>query len=199
MSEQRGKQRSPDQDHEAIRTFHPRARTITDVSLCEFGDGDVTLLDPGKLEYHTLNRAAYNTWMLCDGNRSLEDVAVVQYGEIATESQVALVQLAVLELAQAGLLENDHDSHDNDVTTRRRLMQIAAAALVGGFVAPAVLSVTAPDSASAVSRCGDRPNTAPCDTVSGCTSCCCCGIDPNNPGGSCAEPAVCAQAGKLCV
>lgn len=192
---------SPRFDGELSLKHRPKARPVAEFSVCEIGEGEVILLDIDRLEYHTLNRVAFDIWTLCNGTRNIEAIAATHCGLPQTVAHVALIELAVVELDQAGLIEC-FTVIEPTFGPRRRLLKLAAAAVVGGLALPTVQSVTAPDSASAVTRCGTRSIGDPCaaDDSAACQSCCCCASTPNNPPMSiCKTAAECASLNWYCI
>lgn len=171
-------------------TFKPLARSIETYAICSVGDNEILMLDGDRLEYHTLNSSAFGVWQLCDGNRTLREI---QHGlfEANSEEGIEIVEQAMTMLDEAGLLASSVQSMSLR-RTRRTALKFTAAGLVGSVVLPVVKSITAPDAASAVSRCGDGVTDQPCGETSGCISCCCCGpIGASN--GNCRAADVCVS------
>jgi hypothetical protein len=137
----------------------PAARPLSDFCMERVGD-DVVIYDSEAIQYHTLNPMAYDVWRLCDGRRTVGMIA----GEISVvhaETHREAVALAVEELGEAGLLEEEGERFDARVQ-RRAVLKLAAAGVIGALGLPLVSSVTAPDSASASSACPGCPGAAPC-------------------------------------
>src|SRR5687767_13739097 len=61
-------------------------------------DPTLVLLDPQSGEYYTLQAVGTRVWQLCDGARTLGEVAAVIAGEYDQSPQV--IERDVLELAQ---------------------------------------------------------------------------------------------------
>lgn len=122
----------------------PAARPLGDFCMERVGD-DVVLYDAETLRYHTLNTMAYDIWRLCDGVRSVEQIGFdLQRGEI----QFEVIDAAIAQLGEAGLLQAPEDHFEARVP-RRKLLKMAVAGAVGAAVLPVVKSVTVPDAAAA--------------------------------------------------
>jgi hypothetical protein len=151
----------------------PAARASEHFSAAEVGDGEYVFLDNERLEYHTLNASAFAVWKLCDGVRTSEEISRA-LARTAMPLPVEAIDLAVAELGEAGLLASV--SHGWNVhVTRRRVVKLAAAGVLGVAIIPAVSSITAPTAAAAISPdgvCG--PADVCIDGSGGGNDYCCC-------------------------
>lgn len=151
----------------------PQARQFERVFTESVGSDIVMYVESGKtMQYHTLANGAYAIWRAADGHRDEAAMAEMVFGD-RSEMSIARVETGLVALMDAGLLE----SSEGMTTTRRGMIKLAAAALLGGAGLPTVVSITAPSSASAHShlpptiRNGD---VCPTDGSQVCISHCCC-------------------------
>lgn len=124
-------------------------------------DGEVLVYDDRTGKAHSLNATAAQVFHLCDGTQSLDDLAAA----VATEQRVglndaaAMVDLALEQLSQRGLLTADITRASGDRRmTRRGLIRNLAIAMVA---IPVIVSLAAPAPVAASSLQSDN---------SGCTS-----------------------------
>ncbi len=129
------------------RGFVPRPRRHGIVA--QEVDGETLLYVEETHQASCLNGPAARIWALCDGGRTLE--------AISTEAQMApdVVERAIRELGEAGLLDNVDELPPSFNRSRRRMLVAGLAAL------PVILLVTAPRAAHAGSPC--TPNGAECN------------------------------------
>lgn len=133
---------------------------------------------------HCLNRMADAVWRLCDGRRTLSDIARALKEAPVTPADPGVLRLALRQLRDAGLLvETGGDAELREAPSRRELLVrlgAGAAALL-----PVVASVVAPTPAQAASPvCAGGPT----DSTQ------CKDLDDPNAIGCC-----CADKGKICV
>jgi hypothetical protein len=132
--------------------FKPRARA--DGVVAERVDDGLVVYDEHTWTAHYLSGAAASVWDCSDGQLSRD--------QIAAELQLApeMVERAVAELVQAGLLEERSAEHG--YSRREAAIRLAQA---GGaaFAAPLIYSVAVPASAFAAGSCVGK-------TASGCTA-----------------------------
>lgn len=131
----------------AYTTPVPKAKNDPTRIYSEYLADSVIVLDTDAMHYHSLNRTAADVWTLCDGRRSVRDIAseLQLQGIDAPEEAVAL---AVTELGDAELLQAAPPLGESRVH-RRRVLKLAAAGLIGAGALPLVESITVPDAASA--------------------------------------------------
>lgn len=108
---------------------------------------DLVVLDLRSMHYHTLNAAAAEVWQLCDGRRSVTDIAA-DLQAMGVPTSVDTVALAVAELNEAKLLAASPVVEAPHVG-RRRVLKLAAAGVIGAAALPTIQSITVPQSASA--------------------------------------------------
>lgn len=125
---------------------------------------------------------------LSDGTRSADEIAARVFGDADRVHRDATGQ-ALLDLMEAGLIAENAEARGR-LFSRRAVGKAAAALLLGGVGLPLVKSITAPDAASALTRCGDGGPADPCGPdIGGCQSCCCCFVSPGIV--LCADRAAC--------
>jgi hypothetical protein len=124
-----------------ITSIVPAAR-FKELVTSEIGD-EVLVYDEASHHIHQLNQVSATVWRLCNGRRSVADLAH------ETGMTAELVQVALGKLADAMLLDGDLPA---GVQSRRRFLKKAA--LAGGVALPVLVSVSAPTAVQASSHCG---------------------------------------------
>jgi hypothetical protein len=109
------------------------------------------LYDDEHLTYHTLSDSAFAVWQLCDGRRTLVDIAAA-LARTGTQLPVEAVELAIVELLDAKLLTEDQQQGRFHLD-RREALKVAVAVALGGVVLPFVSSITAPVAAETNTFC----------------------------------------------
>jgi hypothetical protein len=137
----------------SVRAFVPRPRSCGVAS--QEVDGELLLYVEQTHQASCLNASAARIWELCDGDRTVEEIATRAGLDPDT------VAHAVKQLGEAGLLENATCSLVGvDLSRRRMLLGVGLAAI------PIILLVTAPDARAGASACvlaGDNcVSTQPC-------------------------------------
>lgn len=130
-----------------MNEFLPKKR-LHSVRVEEF-QGEVVVYDLDNHRAHCLNGMAATIWNLCDGTRSVSDIAAAIADEPTTPaSSEEIVWTALTELDAAGLLDTPLDAGVPDAPSRRSAMaKIGWAAAI-----PLVLSIAVPEPAYAQSR-----------------------------------------------
>jgi hypothetical protein len=179
-----------------IDPYHPVARLVPRPCVTEQIGNDVVTLDEERLQYHTMHEQVFQVLRASDGTRSVEEIAALVFGA-PHEARVQLTSQALLDLMDAELIVEDRDARAR-FFSRRAFGKAAAALLVGGAGLPLVKSITAPDAASAATRCGSGAYMAACDNYAGndCLSCCCCGLGMT---GLCRPSGECLSLGGQCI
>ncbi len=172
----------------------PRARRFEQV-YTELAGADLVMYVVETERYHTFSNGAYEIWQAADGTRSEEKLAVYVYGDCSEFSRKR-VRVGLEQLAEADLLEDELGSG----FSRRQFAKLGAAAMLAGL--PVVVSITAPDSASADSPLiclAEWENTTDC--VDGescrCKSGCCCPIWTTKA--QCTDRGPCELSGRMCL
>jgi hypothetical protein len=141
-----------------------------------------------------LNRTAAAVWKLCDGRRTVPEIAGELRDELGAAATNDVVWLALAQLSEAGLLVepvNRADAPGEEESrgsgkrlTRREAARRFAQIGLGAALVPAVLSIVAPTPAMA----GSAPNGSECGDASFCASNCCCTV-----GSVCLDIFVCTE------
>ena len=128
--------------------------------------GEAVVYDLDSDTVHRLDQRAYQVWRSCDGSHTAEMIASAMHdeqpGEHSAADCLAVVEAAIYQLLEAGLLlagEQERASAKRG-PTRRDLLAKAGAA--GGLIL--VYSIAAPTPAMAASPdCGAKPEAdSPC-------------------------------------
>jgi hypothetical protein len=168
-------------------TIVPAARPMSDFSLERVAD-EVVLFDAEFTRYHTLNGVAYDVWRLCDGRRTLSEIASnVDRGDAMLDVIAATVE----QLGEGGLLQAP-ETHFESTLRRRAVLKLVAAGAVAAIGLPVVSSITAPDASAA--------NSGSCTSTKECPPgrCCCC--HDNNTNCDCQIAGQCeANQQKFCL
>jgi hypothetical protein len=98
--------------------------------------GEVLVYDQDSNHIHQLNETSAAVWRLCDGRRSVTNIAMA----------ADLVRLALAKLADANLLAGELAT-DVRVTGKSRRAFMKKAAVAGTIAIPVVASVSAPTAA----------------------------------------------------
>jgi len=142
----------------SVRAFVPRPRSRGVAS--QEVDGELLLYVEQTHQASCLNASAARIWELCDGDRTVEEIAR------RARLDPDIVAHAVERLGQAGLLENAAGSLLGvDLSRRRMLVGVGLAAI------PIILLVTAPSARAGTSPCTPTmdtcgPGMPPCCTGS---------------------------------
>jgi hypothetical protein len=99
---------TPDEPLDRAFSATPDSRPVRAAGVKEYPLGnEVLLFAGGRQVVHALNASAWAVWDLCDGSRTVRDIAA-ELGELVgreTGSLVAEVIRAVEDLGKLGLLE----------------------------------------------------------------------------------------------
>ncbi len=156
-----------------IDPYYPVNRFVPTACVTEQVGNDVLTFDEDRLQFHTMHELVFQVLQASDGTRSVDQIAALVFGRADTAQQ-HLTGQALLDLMNAELIAEDPEAKAR-FFSRRAFGKAAAALLLGGVGLPLVKSITAPDAASALTRCGNGQNTEACgEGIGGCLSCCCC-------------------------
>jgi hypothetical protein len=113
---------------------------------------ELVVYDTQSHAMHRLNESAAAVWRLCDGKRTVSDIAVALSGELSTPLDEDAVLLALDELEAASLLEIGDTPGEGPLISRRSALRKLG--VVGGIALglPLVESVIAPTPAMAFGR-----------------------------------------------
>ena len=154
----------------------PKVRT--DDLLIEELDDELVICDLERDQVHALNSPLARIWRLCDGSRSVEEIAVNLDPLTPPSLAEALVYKALDDLASRNLLD-----HDNTVYNRREVIaNLGKLATLSSALVPVVLTLNSPPAHAQMSGCIPLG-------MSGCMAAeDCCGFDS---GISCDEAGIC--------
>lgn len=151
--------------------FHGLVTTAT-------GD-EVLVYDKERHHIHHLNRTSAIVWRLCDGQRSVEEIALLASTEADAEVDVSTIRLALSKLSGAYLLAQPLED-GMSVRSQSRRVFMKRAAVAGAIAVPAIVSMSAPALAAASGLCGSgctcnsNCNTGPCSVCSQLDGMTCC-------------------------
>lgn len=124
---------------------------------------EVLVYDQDRHHIHHLNPTAAAVWNLCNGRRTVSEVA-----QAAGVDEDA-VRLALRKLEDANLLDGPLEAGVRGSTQSRRSFMKKAA--VAGVAVPMIASISAPAASASHSRC--LSSGTPCGSVGACNSSCC--------------------------
>ena len=127
-----------------MNEFHPKKR-LRNVRVEEF-QGEVLVYDLDNHRAHCLNGVAARVWNLCDGTRSVAQIAAAVADDPTAPADEALVWSALTELDAASLLDTPIDIAADEPSRRSAIAKIGWAAAI-----PLVLSIAVPEPAYAQS------------------------------------------------
>ncbi|NOZ56502.1 MAG: hypothetical protein GXO73_06905 [Calditrichaeota bacterium] len=129
--------------------FKPRARQEK-LLVREMDSGESIVYDLETNEAHCLNHTLTMVWARCDGKTAIREIAVAITMELDEAFSEELVQVAVAELDEAGLLEDvPVEAQQAAALSRREAMgRIGKGALIAALV-PLMTTILAPTPAAA--------------------------------------------------
>jgi hypothetical protein len=145
-----------------MKAIKPRARSSRLV-MRDVGD-ELLVYDLERHKAYCLNRVARQVFRHCDGDTTIQDMAVRIGNALGMPVDEQSVRLGLLRLEKAHLLENPLEVTPR-ASRREALLTLGRAAMV---VAPLVTAISVPTSAQAASVC--LPNGLPCVSSSQCCS-----------------------------
>jgi hypothetical protein len=132
-----------------------RARKVEGVQI-EHAADEILALKAGSLEAHALNRSAAAVYQLCDGKTSKSEIAAEIRRRTGLPADAEIVDLALAELVDAGLVVLD-DPAARPAITRRSLIRRLALTSMAAMMLPVVETVLVPP-VEAGSSGGMAPN-----------------------------------------
>jgi len=132
-------------------------------------DGELAVFDPATSRYHSLSSTSAFVFGRCDGAHTVDEIARDLSGELGMEEGRDLVELALAQLAGAGLVRQvpaagaEDSGADTASIARRDAMRRLAAAGVALTLAPMVHSMLAPTPLMAQSTVAKKELEEPCD------------------------------------
>jgi len=148
----------------------PRARR-DDLIVRPLASGETMVYDRETHEVHCLNRTSALVWQRCDGTATPEAIAASVAGELGRPFTTELVEVALAELDEAGLLEEMPPQVREAValTRRQAMSRIGQGALIAALV-PLITTILAPAPAGSC-----KPSGASCTSGFECCSGACIG------------------------
>ncbi len=162
-----------------------------DIVIQELED-EVLVYDLLKNKAFCLNKTSAVIWQLCDGKKSIEEIAYATGKKLNSTVSDEMVGLALEQLNKDELLESNQNSFSylNGLSRREAIRKIGFTSLVA---LPIVSSLVAPSALHAASGCPDpnnninaSPNNCPCNGADDCASTCC---------GTDSGPRICVSVG----
>lgn len=146
---------------------HPRAHK--EGLIIQPMGNELVVYDSSSKQAHNLNATAAKIWKLCDGKRSIAEIAQIAGRELKQPVSEQVVWYALSKLEEFGLLEASMSVPSSlaGISRREFLTKFAIAAAVVPVVK--TIKVPGPAQASSSTRCGD-----PCDSSTVCESPCIC-------------------------
>jgi hypothetical protein len=123
----------------------PVAR-LDHLMMSHVGD-EVLVYDQTTHAIHRLNAITHLVWTLCDGSRTVPGISQEVEAALRAETSEAVVRLALSQLAGAQLLDSALPADMRQPRSSRRVM-LQRMAIAGGVALPALVSVSAPASAT---------------------------------------------------
>ena len=117
---------------------------------------------------HCLNSTAAEVWRLCDGKRTVTEIAEAIAKESKSPIDEELVWLTLARLRKSGLLMPQKKQEEILVSRRRMVRRIGTAALA----LPAITSLLVPTPAEAASPCRHNLALCPQGNVQCCSNFC---------------------------
>jgi hypothetical protein len=133
---------------------------------------EVLVYDLESNKAHCLNQSAAMIWKSCDGNNSVSEIAKLVESQAGGKVTEDFVWLALDQLNENNLLQNEIRSSFEGTTRREVIKKIGLASMVA---LPVIASLVAPQSALAAascacnnpSQCGNPPNSQ-CPSTTNC-------------------------------
>jgi hypothetical protein len=127
------------------------ARRVEGVQIERTAD-EILVLKEGHLEAHALNQSAAAVYDLCDGNTSKSEMAAEIHRRTGLPADEEIVDLALSELLETGLVTLD-DPEPPFAGTRRALIRRLALSSTVALMLPVVETVVVPPAeAQVISR-----------------------------------------------
>jgi len=132
--------------------------------LIERPEGELLVLKESTLEAHALNETAAIVFDLCDGETSRAVMAAEVARRTGLPADESIVDLALAELADAGLVVLDEE--ESPGMTRRTLIRRLALPAAAMAMLPIVETILMPSAASGASVPTPAPTPTPTPTLS---------------------------------
>ncbi len=134
-----------------MQPYRPRIRTSR--LLLQRIKDELLIYDLERNEAHCLNGIAAVVWDLCDGERTVSEIAQVVAPDLPADAAETLVWSALDQFAERHLLEEaetEDPPHSPSLRMTRRQMMVGLGLTVG-LALPMVESIVSPPAALAIS------------------------------------------------
>jgi len=118
------------------------ARRVEGVQIERSAD-EILALKEGSLEAHALNQSAAAVYDLCDGNTSKSDMAAEIHRRTGLPADEEIVDLALSELVETGLVMLDEPESESAVSRRALIRRLALSSTLA-LMLPVVETVVVP-------------------------------------------------------
>jgi hypothetical protein len=126
------------------------ARRVEGVQIERAAD-EILALKEGGLEAHAINQSAAVVYELCDGNTSKSEMAAEIHRRTGLPADEEIVDLALSELVETGLVVLDDPESPPSVGSRRALIRRLALSSTLGLMLPVVETVVVPPAEAQIS------------------------------------------------
>lgn len=141
--------------------FRPKSIPATVRQLAD----ELLVYDPRTCKAHCLNETAAQIWRLCDGTKTVSEIATIVRRQQYVDFDEATLWIALTKFADAGLLQNPRDRLPPAVDLKkRRIMKVGAMAAT--LAVPTIASILVPkaEAAASCATVGQSCNSIPCCT-----------------------------------
>jgi hypothetical protein len=118
------------------------ARRVEDVQIERAAD-ELLVLKEGSLEAHALNQSAATVYDLCDGTTSKSEIAAEIHRLTGLPADEEIVDLALSELVETGLVVLDNPESRSAVTRRALIRRLALSSTLA-LMLPVVETIAVP-------------------------------------------------------
>ena len=126
------------------------ARRVEGVQIQKSAD-EILALKSDNFEAHALNQSAAVVYDLCDGTTSRAQMAAEIHSRTGLPADEEIVDLALSELVETGLVVIDDEADASPVVSRRSLIRRLSLTSAATMMLPIVETVLVPSVASAAS------------------------------------------------
>ncbi len=131
------------------------ARRVEGVQIERTAD-EILAVKEGSLEAHAINQSAAAVYDLCDGNTSKSDMAAEIHRRTGLPADDEIVDLALSELVETGLVILD-DSEPRSAVSRRALIRRLALSSTLALMLPVVETIVVPPAEMAANALSPTP------------------------------------------
>jgi len=151
--------------------------------IVEKAGNETVVYDLERVRAHCLNESATEIWHLCDGKRTVEQIAERLPLDLNAASRATVVRDAIARLERLGLVEKT--GWQNISISRRELARKIGIGIAASVALPVITSIVAPSPANAAScvKTGKSCLGVPCCAGHG--TCCSSGSQINTCRHSC--------------